>query len=115
MDLANLGIKQNVDITKKLDQLKADPKNPGNNQRAIDYVIGLEIQKTVATFDEYIMYFDAVDDEKKEGTKDDCPTKEKIKREDTALFQPDEWFAPSKAITGLERMRGVLIFRIKNM
>jgi len=32
------------------------------------------------------MYFDAVDDEKKEGTKDDCPTKEKIKREDTALF-----------------------------
>ena len=43
MDFANLGIKSNIDITKKLDQMKADPKNPGKNQRAIDYVIGLEI------------------------------------------------------------------------
>ena len=61
------------------------------------------------------MYFDAVDDEKKEGPADGAPTKEPIKREDTALFQPDEYFAPSKALNGLERMRGVLIFRIKNM
>jgi len=45
-DLANLddlGAKKSLEDKKKLDSLKPDPKNPGKNQKAIDYVIGLEI------------------------------------------------------------------------
>ena len=47
---------------KHLDDIKPDPKNPGKNQKAIDYVVSLELQKTIAVWDEYIAYFDVIDD-----------------------------------------------------
>ena len=48
------------------------------------------------------MYFDAVDDEKNKGADgENVPTKEKIQRDETALFKPDNYFVPSKAITWL--------------
>ena len=51
-----------MDKMKNLDSLKPDPDNPGKNQGAIDYVVALEIQKTVAVWDEYVQYFDAVEE-----------------------------------------------------
>ena len=41
--LDDLGSKRSKTANKKLDELKPDRENPGKNQKAIDYVIGLEI------------------------------------------------------------------------
>jgi len=60
VNLDDLGSKRSLEENKKLDSLRPDPNNPGKNQKAIDYVIGLEIQKTIAVFDEYINYFDCI-------------------------------------------------------
>ena len=97
-----------LDKVKNLDSLKPDPNDPGKNQKAIDYVIALELQKTIAVWDEYVQYFDAVEDVT--GVK-----KKPVKREEMSKFKPDDEFFPSQAMEGLENMRGVLIFRIQNM
>ena len=87
-----------------------DPNNPAKNREAVEYVIRLEIQKTIAIWDEYVQHFDIIDELINEKREEKKKEKEKLARD-----KEDDEFKPSDAINSLEKMRGTLIFRITNM
>ena len=99
-----------IDRMGNLDNLHPDPYDPNKNQNAIDKVVGMEIIKTIAVWDEFVHYFDAVEDMNPEN-------KEKSQVTETKRDKMDKFedFLPSQAISAMENMRGTLFFRIQGM